>query len=56
MKPFAHNDSLSMEQKTYNYRICRARIVVENAFGRLKANGGGYLKGSMLILRRYLPL
>ena len=53
MKPFPdfpHNDSLSMEQRTYNYHICRARIVVENA------DGGGYLKGSMLMLRRYLPL
>jgi len=37
MKPFPHNSSLSAEQRTYNYRICRARIVVENAFGRLKA-------------------
>ena len=37
MKPFLHNSSLSAEQRTYNYHICRARIVVENAFGRLKA-------------------
>ena len=37
MKPFAHNSKLTREQKTYNYRMCRARIVVENAYGRLKA-------------------
>ena len=37
MKPFPHNSSLSAEQRTFNYHICRARIVVENVFGRLKA-------------------
>ena len=34
MKPFTHG---TPQQKTFNYRICRARIVVENAYGRLKA-------------------
>ena len=37
MKPFPHNGNLTREQKPYNYRIFRARIVVENAYGRLKA-------------------
>ena len=37
MKPFADNSSLTLEQKCFNYRLSRARIVVENAFGRLKA-------------------
>ena len=37
MKPFPHNSQLSEPQKYYNYRMCHARIVVENAFGRLKA-------------------
>ena len=37
MKPFPHNSALSDRQKTFNYRLSRARIVVENAFGRLKA-------------------
>ena len=37
MKPFTHGTNLTSQQKTFNYRICRARIVVENAYGRLKA-------------------
>ena len=37
MKPFTHNSDLTSQQRNYNYRLCRARIVVENAFGRLKA-------------------
>lgn len=37
VKPYPHNSNLSSQQKTYNYRMSRARIVSENAFGRLKA-------------------
>ena len=37
MKPFPCNSALSHSQKQFNYRLSRARIVVENAFGRLKA-------------------
>ena len=36
MKPFAHNSRLTESQQNFNYRICRARIVSENAFGCLK--------------------
>ena len=36
MKPFQHNSILTSDQKRYNYRMSRARIVVENAYGRLK--------------------
>ncbi|XP_071490668.1 uncharacterized protein [Diadema antillarum] len=36
MKPFPDNGQLSREQRQYNYRQSRARMVVENAFGRLK--------------------
>ena len=37
MKPFLHSRSLTSQQKLYNYRMCRGRVVVELAFGRLKA-------------------
>ena len=37
MKPFTYNSSLTQQQQYYNYRLCKARIVVENAHGRLKA-------------------
>lgn len=37
MKPFAQNTALSPQEIQFNYRISKARIVVENAFGRLKA-------------------
>ena len=37
MKPFPHGSTLTDNQKNFNYRLSRARIVSENAFGRLKA-------------------
>ena len=37
IKPFAHNASLTSAQSNFNYRLSSAHIVVENAFGRLKA-------------------
>lgn len=37
IKPFSFSSSLNSEQKNYNYRLSRARVVVEIAFGRLKA-------------------
>ena len=37
MKPFSFSSNLTTHQRTYNYRISRARIVAKNAFGQLKA-------------------
>ena len=44
IKPFAMTSSLTEQQKTFNYRICRGRVVVEIAFGRLKARWRRLLK------------
>lgn len=37
VKPFPHNAPLTPEQATFNYHLSESRIVVENAFGRMKA-------------------
>ena len=36
MKPYIDNGHLSDEPKCFNYQLSRARVVVENAYGRLK--------------------
>ena len=37
IKPYPENDHMTEQRSNFNYQISRARIVVENAFGRLKA-------------------
>ena len=44
MKAFPNNASLSCQQKTFNYRLSRARVVVEHAYGRLKGRWRTLLK------------
>ena len=42
--------TLSRSQKTYNYRLCRGRVVVELAFGRLKARWRRLLKRNDMLM------
>ena len=44
MKPFPDNGALDAEKSHYNYRLSRARMVVENSFGRLKGRWRCLLK------------
>ena len=36
MKPYIDNGHLSRDQRRFNYRLSRARVVVEDVYGRLK--------------------
>ncbi len=44
MKAFSDNGHLSSQQKTFNYRLGRARVVVEHRYGRLKGRWRCLLK------------
>ena len=44
MKPYAENNSTTQQQHIFNYRQSRARMVIENAFGRLKGRWRCLLK------------
>ena len=49
MKPFPQSGILTSEIKHYNYRMSRARIVVENAYGRLKARWRRLMRNDMRV-------
>ncbi len=36
MKAYPNNGHLLREQKTFNYRLSKARVIVEHSYGRLK--------------------
>ena len=44
MKAFPDNDHSSLNQKLFNYRLSRARVVVEHSYGRLKGRWRCLLK------------
>ena len=44
MKPYVQQSNLSNAAKAFNYRLSKARMVVENAFGRLKGRWRCLLK------------
>ena len=44
MKAFPNNGRLSDQQKTFNYRLSKARVAVEHRYGRLKGRWRCLLK------------
>ena len=51
MKPYNQPSVDSSEKRIYNYRISRGRIVVEIAFGRLKAHWQRLLKRNNMLIK-----
>lgn len=56
MKLFDYNVSLSEDVKRFNYCISCARIVSENAFGRLKARWRRLMKQNDMFIERVLTI
>ena len=53
MKPYNQPSVDCAEKSTYNYRISRGRIVVEIAFGRLKACWRRLLKQNEMLIKNF---
>ena len=51
MKSYNQPGVDSTEKRTYNYRVCRGRIVVEIAFGRLKVRWRRLLKRIDMVVK-----
>ena len=51
MKPFADNGGLTPDARTFNYRLSRARIVIDYALGRLKGRWCCLLKRTDIDLK-----
>ena len=56
MKPYVENDRTTTQQKLFNYRQSRARMVVENAYGRLKGRWRCLLKRLDFKLENVVPV
>lgn len=51
IKPFASSSSITAQRKTFNYGICRERVVVEVAFGHLKARWRRLIKQNDMLVQ-----